>query len=300
MKTTATFGSFGRTVTAGAGENILSVDRQAMMDLLGQHGFVLFKGFATTPEVFAAFTDLYSRKHVLHGAQIRETVSKDSVTKTVNTGVKRVDLHSEMHFSPYSPDLIWFYCEKAARKGGETLVCDGKQVFESLSPAVQKLLTSKDLKYKCVWGPAEWQAYFLSADKNVAMQKLREKGALDVTIDGDGYIQFFHKTPAVSKSKDGAYSFANSIFPHHQYKQDRLAFQPESEKRDRHDMSFADGTEVSAALIEEARVACQRLVQGLKWEDGDIVMIDNRRVLHGRGDLDPAEIRKLYIRMAEL
>ncbi len=61
---------------------------------------------------------------------------------------------------------------------------------------------------------------------------------------------------------------------------------------------FADGSEIQAELLEELAERSERETSEIDWQDGDVVLIDNKRFMHGRREiLVPLEDRKLYICM---
>ncbi|WP_257222415.1 TauD/TfdA family dioxygenase [Acinetobacter sp. YH16050] len=50
--------------------------------------------------------------------------------------------------------------------------------------------------------------------------------------------------------------------------------------------------------MEELAERCERETSEIDWQDGDVVLIDNKRFMHGRREiLVPIEDRKLYICM---
>ena len=56
--------------------------------------------------------------------------------------------HAEMAYTPFRPDMLWFYCETPASQGGETLLCDGLDLWSRLRPATKDLFLSQKLTYR--------------------------------------------------------------------------------------------------------------------------------------------------------
>jgi hypothetical protein len=48
--------------------------------------------------------------------------------------------------------------------------------------------------------------------------------------------------------------------------------------------TWEDGSDIQAALIEEVNAAARAAVRPIKWQQGDCLVVDNNRVLHGRNE----------------
>jgi len=47
-------------------------------------------------------------------------------------------------------------------------------------------------------------------------------------------------------------------------------------------VSFGDGALIPEALLETVVTLAEALTVPLRWQDGDLALIDNRQVMHGR------------------
>jgi len=81
-------------------------------------------------------------------------------------------------------------------------------------------------------------------------------------------------------------AFANSLLAKSTYDEIRTSVQ------------FADGTPIPRGPWEEAKQAAQRHTVSIRWQRGDILMIDNWRCMHGRPPFPEGTIRTLYSRVA--
>lgn len=97
-----------------------------------------------------------------------------------------------------------------------------------------------------------------------------------ITLNDDGAIRYQFETPAIRASRINpreALNFANSIFgPSNHYEKPLI--------------TFADGEEIPADLLAEAEAVCDRFTYDIGWQHGDIVLIDNTRVMHGRRQIE--------------
>ena len=52
------------------------------------------------------------------------------------------------------------------------------------------------------------------------------------------------------------------------------------------------------ALIAELTQICEKHTQEVNWQNGDVVILDNKRIMHGRRQIEVSLAeRKLYIAM---
>jgi alpha-ketoglutarate-dependent taurine dioxygenase len=60
---------------------------------------------------------------------------------------------------------------------------------------------------------------------------------------------------------------------------------------------YGDGTEIEAAALDELRAAYEAEAVVIPWQEGDIMMLDNMLVAHGREPYTPP--RQVVVGMAE-
>lgn len=63
--------------------------------------------------------------------------------------------------------------------------------------------------------------------------------------------------------------------------------------------TLEDGSDVSTNEIEELRAVAETCTVEINWQDGDIAVIDNTRVMHGRRAIKDTD-RQLFIGMGRL
>jgi hypothetical protein len=280
-----------RPYGVGAGKVFMSSGRDALDVLdpkevvgqLGEAGFLLFRGFDTGIDTFNAFVKKLSSLVVADPA--REFFGE--AAQKVDAGYQPVGLHLENGNSPFRPDLTWFFCQKAAKEGSQTTVCDGYRVWEALSEESRKAFTAQEIVYARTVGERAWKGlalHLLGRSKSydeVTLDDLRafltEPDRTRVRENGDGSVHYAHREPAVRVPTmfGTAPAWANSIFgPSYNYEQPTI--------------TYADGGEIPADALNEAEKVTDTVTENLDWQDGDVALIDNTRVMHGRrAILDP-------------
>lgn len=221
----------------------------------------------------------------------RQHVSVEA--QKVDAGTVPVGLHIENGNTPMPPDVIAFYSEKSARLGSQTTLCDGAEVFRSLSPELKKAL-SKKLTVSRYLPEVMWKRYVATALKldtdavgkrelNQFIHSLRCQKA--EMLDDGGINYHLRFNPIRRDNLLGIPSVANALLgPSYNYEPPVYRFD--------------DGTEFSKDLLGELEALCERYTAEIQWQDGDVVVIDNKRMMHGRREiLVPLEERKLYIAM---
>lgn len=266
-----------------------------------QAGVVYFQGFHASMELFEAFTNLYCDDWLAYqgGAHERQVLNPqgDKSVYSVNfyLGQKEqlkfeLPLHCDMAYLKHSPVALYFYCVRPAAARGETMLCDGAQVYEQLQPATREALSAQPIKYIRKYPEGNWQVRFGTRDLDEVRAFCRDN-ALDLTIDeATGTLFTEYAVEALPVSRWGnRRAFRNSIL---------TVVKQEEVGSDASLVRFADGTPLSAEIIADIRAVTNRLTKLVPMATGDFMFVDNTRILHGRKAFeDPG--REVAIRMVK-
>ncbi len=104
---------------------------------LAESGTLLFRGFPlASAEDFDAFSSAFGYDSFTYQESLSNAVRINFTDRvfTANEAPKDVEifLHHEMAQTPISPDQLFFFCLKAADKGGATPLCRSDKLFEKL------------------------------------------------------------------------------------------------------------------------------------------------------------------------
>jgi alpha-ketoglutarate-dependent taurine dioxygenase len=281
IRETAHAGS-GAVLTSLNTDDASRLPSSYLLDQLAEHGYLVLRGFQRGIEHFSRLVRNTSSTISLDPAR---KFDGDTAQK-VDAGYDAVGLHCENGNSPFWPDLCWFYCETAPQQGSQTTVCDGKLVYEEMSDALREAFGAQDIVYARRVDAARWKTYVFHAlasrgrplaraddasfDDLLAL--LEQPGTAQVVPNEDGSIHYRFRTPAIRASRINpreTRNFANSIFgPSNHYEKPLI--------------TFADGSAIPAPLLQQTESLCERFTTEIGWHTGDIVLIDNTRVMHGR------------------
>src|SRR5437763_2679093 len=129
---------------------------EGVWDLLDRSGAVLFRVFGFTPGSFVSFSDSCCSAFSTYVGGAFRFRSLDRVSlgahgtllsPTGATQAFAIPLHGEMYYQKDRPETLWFFCNRAPSKRGQTTLADGREIMNTLSYQSKALLRSHELLY---------------------------------------------------------------------------------------------------------------------------------------------------------
>ncbi|MFY1670074.1 TauD/TfdA family dioxygenase [Plantactinospora sp. WMMB334] len=260
--------------------------------LLTAEKALVFRGFQVTEETLDPVMDrlLPNRLAYVHGNSPRTKVGKNVYTSTEYPPEFTISMHNELSYAHQWPTRLMFFCHTAAETGGATPVVDGVRWLESLDPEVRAAYAdgvryTQNLHDGFGLGKS-WQDTFETADRDEveaflssteASWEWKPDGGLRVTQDRPsttrhpvtGVEVWFNQSdqwhPA-ALGDETAKSLAEVLPP------DEL---PQS-------VTFADGSPIPDDYVIQVRDRGLESAVDVDWRQGDVLLIDNVLVGHGR------------------
>ncbi len=279
-----------RAPTPGAA--ISAADIAEVQEHLNSAGWALLRGFDVDMSSFSALTANLCRTITFDPA--REYSEEN--TQKVDAGLGPIGLHIENGNTPVCPDIVTFFAARAAFEGSQTTICDGRDVWNGMSE-VQKKRWGQPMTVSRRLPEALWKRYLanehpaLSSPEEVTQEHILQfKAAVpnqDFELHDDGSLTYMLTLQPVRPSAlSGGQGFANAVLgPSHNY--EPPVYQ------------LADGSIVSTEEIEELRDLAEDFTTEINWQDGDIAVLDNTRLMHGRRAIKD-EDRQLFIGMGRV
>jgi alpha-ketoglutarate-dependent taurine dioxygenase len=255
---------------AGRGDELLSVDRDLVVNKFTTHGVVLFRSFSVGIDRFRGIVRLFSGEQIRYPGISRRSVSDDGIVQTVPVSMNPIPLHSELSHTPFRPDICWFHCVHAPVQGSQTTLCDGSRLTSVLPTSTRDLLEHSMLRYQRTTSVSFLYRLLGTRDAAAVRKLLATQQGQYYRVQGTEVSQDF-LAPALHVPKYlNTRVFANNIL--HNYRPGKMLTYP----------TFADGSAIPEHVIESIRDAAKTCTFELQWRDEDLLMFDNTRFMHGR------------------
>jgi alpha-ketoglutarate-dependent taurine dioxygenase len=263
----------------------LERDREKIINLLKQYGVLLFRGFNADTEIFRDFSNLFRTDFLDYagGPLKRRVIDNDQTILSVNDFQTEIKLHGEMYYQKNIPLMLWFFCANPTSQHGETKVCDGRHFFAELSNSTKELFSRKKLKFTVRMNKEQWLTKYKIDDVNQLKEMCKSHDTHLTIYEDESILLEYYICPVVIPSICGNHKvFINSLLPSIQLNPDVL--------------KFDDDSQITDELMEELNGIADKISTSICWNQGDILMIDNTRIMHGRRAFTD-ETREIYIRL---
>ncbi|MEL6739006.1 MAG: TauD/TfdA family dioxygenase, partial [Pseudomonadota bacterium] len=270
----------------------LSANKAAVDAALADAGALLFRGFdVPDPEAFDAAIEGYGEPGFTYEDSLSNAV-RTNVTPRVFTANEappstEIFLHHEMAQTPIYPSKLFFYCEIAEMTGGATPLCRSDWVMDRLAAQAPEFVTrleAEGVRYTNVMPGADdagsgqgrsWRSTLSVESREEAERRLRNLGYTWEWRE-DGSVRVTTAAlPAVRTMASGRKTFFNQLI---------AAFRGWSDSRNSADKSitFGGGKAIMAEHMAPAIAAAEELTVDCAWQAGDVALVDNYTVMHGR------------------
>jgi alpha-ketoglutarate-dependent taurine dioxygenase len=240
-----------------------------------------------------------------YGSTPRSRVTEGVYTSTEYPPHQHIPQHNEMAYTDRWPRRLWFFCARPAEHGGTTPLSDARAVLARLDPALRRRFEADGVLYVRNYNlgvDLTWQQAFDTQDRAEVERRGRELGiALEWgpddllttrqvaqattrhRITGEpvwfNQAHLFHISalePAVQEALLGA--FGQDGLPRNAY--------------------YGNGAPIEASALEEIRGVYRELQREFPWQSGDVLVIDNVLMTHGRTPFRGP--RSILVAMSEL
>ncbi len=282
-------------------------NREFMDARLRKHGGLLFRNFdvkeVTHFEQFVKATSPALLNYQERSSP-RSRVSGNIYTSTDYPASQKIFLHNENSYQHIFPLKIFFFCVIPPESGGETPIADCRRVFLRISSEIQERFRERG-GWKLVRNFGDgvglsWQTTFQTTNKSEVEEYCREAGiTLEWKEDG---LRTSQVRPVVANhpATGEAVWFNHATFFHvstleptvhlellAQYREEELPAQT----------YYGDGSAIEPLVLAQLRDAYLQETTMFQWQRGDILMLDNMLVAHGREPF--VGPRKIVVGMAE-
>jgi alpha-ketoglutarate-dependent taurine dioxygenase len=278
----------GVDLIAWAATHVAFIDR-----LLFSYNALLFRGFhrqeANQFERFVAQTSQSASLEYRDRTTRRVQVGERIYTSTIYPADRRIHLHNEGTYWLQWPLKLYFACVTAASTGGETPIANVANIPHRLHPDMHERFASLGCmlvrNYNDGFG-LPWQDVFQTQDRTAVENFCRQQHIAWEWRDGER-LRTRQIRPALRRHPrtgkvvwfNHAAFFHTSTYPPDVYAAlvaelgvDNLPYAT----------YYGDGSEIEPAAIAEIHRAYAAEEVRFRWQPGDVLLLDNMTVAHGR------------------
>ncbi|HYM00575.1 MAG TPA: TauD/TfdA family dioxygenase, partial [Blastocatellia bacterium] len=272
-----------------AASNVEFIETQLM-----RRGAILFRGFvldsAAAFERFARYVTPELVNYV-EGSSPRLRLADKVYTSTEYPPEYFISLHNELSYAHKWPGRLFFYCNLAPPQGGETPIADSREVLRLLNPEIVEKFDRKGVRYvRRLHGDRgaglSWQNVFETTDRDFVEAYCRE-GSIEFEWGEDGSLRTSQIRPALATHpRTGERVWFNQADQWHWSNLGpEISMALRSGSGEDHlpiAAYYGDGSPIELEALDQIRAAFKQLAVKFPWAEGDILLIDNMLVAHGR------------------
>ena len=287
--------------------NWVGGNREYVETQLTRAGGILFRGFPiSSAGDFERFVNM-SFAHLLEYKERstpRTEIGKYIYTSTEYPSEQSIALHNEFSYGMSWPMRICFFCQEAPLTGGETPIADCRKVYQFLDPEIRERFIEKQVMYARNYGSKidlSWQTAFQTTDRAEVEDYCRNAPIDFEWLDGDRLRTRQVRESVARHPKTREVVWFNQAHLFHMSNLDddireslEATFDAQELPRNAY---YGDGSAIANWELDEVRKAFAKATVLFRWRPGDVLLLDNMLVAHGRtpytGD------RKILVAMAD-
>jgi len=280
--------------------------RRPLRALLLRHGGILFRGFTGgSVETFRRFIAAVSAEPLpyMERSSPRHEVAEQVYTSTDHPPRHPIALHNEQSYNITWPLRIFFHCVVPPASGGATPVADCRNVYRRISPAVRARLEERDYRYVRHFGTGmglSWQEAFQTTDRPAVERYCADNDVEFSWGSGEELTTRQRRPVSAAHPETGEMTWFNHLTFFNVSTLDPMvaeALLSMGKENLPNNTYYGDGAEIEPAVLDEIRAAYDAEKMAVPWQEGDIMMLDNMLVAHGREPYTPP--RQIVVGMAE-
>ena len=282
-------------------------NRALIDEYLHKHGAILFRNFdIRTTTNFEQFVRASAGELLEYADQTspRHKVNGNVYTSTDYPARQSIFLHNESSYAAVWPLRIFFFCVSPADEGGETPIADVRKVLSRIPTHIKQRFIEKGWMLARNFGAGLgllWQTVFQTTDQKTVEAYCREAGIALEWQDNGQLTTRQIRNAVVNHPRTGEPVWFNHATFFHS-----STIQPEirqmlltqySERQLPYQTYYGDGSDIEDSTAEMLRAAYREETVSFRWQQGDILMLDNMLVAHGRNPFTGP--RKIVVGMAQ-
>lgn len=267
-------------------------DRAGIDAALIRDKALVFRDFGLLPQDLDPVLDLLlpDRRAYVHGNSPRTKVGDNLYTSTEYPAELTISMHNELSYTEHWPARLVFFCQRAAITGGATPIVDGERWLAALDPSVSEsfragIRYTQNLHGGLGFGRS-WQDTFETRDRQ-RVEEILDSGHCEWEWKADGGLRVSQVRPATIRHPvTGSEVWFNQADQWHVSALDPdtaaallQVLPPEDMPQS---VTYVDGSPIPDEHITNIRDRGLAEAIDIGWRAGDLMIIDNVLVGHGR------------------
>lgn len=280
-------------LTPSGAETLAAIDPALIEATYKAHGAMLLRGFGADLDSFRRFARSLCATAVINETPGRAVLDAVEAIQGVDGGTNAFALHPELAREPWKPDAALFGCLSPPGSGGETTLCDGIALAAALPDAVRQGLEGRRLVHVMGVWPALLRFWFGTETPDDALLANPPRPVpYHFFRVPDGRIAREFSRPALHKPMFAQRPAFGNFLLFARFNNGRGNF------------PLLDNlTPVPEAWLQAIHATGEALSAEVRWQAGDVLVLDNTRFLHGRRAIIDATERTIatffgYVRFA--
>ena len=226
----------------------------------------------------------------------------DVYTSTEYPASEVIPQHNEMAYTSAWPERLYFYSEISATAGGQTPLSDSNAVYLSIPEAVRERFERHGVRYVRNYREGlgvPWRETFPGMDREQVDRFCAERGIVAEWLDADT-LRTTETCQAVTVHPvSGRKVWMNQAHLFHisslneATREALLELMPEEDLP--RNAYLGDGSRITDEDLAEIRKAFDEHTIAFRWQNGDVLIVDNLSMAHGRFSYEGP--RKLLVAM---
>lgn len=235
----------------------------------------------------------------------REELAQNVYTSTIYPAEHRIALHNEGTYWIKWPLKLIFCCIAEPTQGGETPIADSRRIYHRIPVAIREKFAQKQVLYVRNYNEGfglTWQDAFQTRDPK-AVEEYCRQNEIEFEWKSGARLRTRQIRPAIARlPKTGEETWFNhAAFFHISSLDTAIGNELMREFREEdlpYNTYYGDGTPIESDVLDVLRAAYQDEMIQFQWKKGDVMILDNMSVCHGRAPYSGP--RKVVVAMAEL